>query len=378
MVVCCENLYWIIQLRRNKRVGLINATDGRKPNYRRVRKRDYLDMSNKTDNCISIIVPVYNVSEYLDACIQSIIEQDYNDLEIILVDDGSMDDSLQKCREWASKDLRIRVYSQENRGLSAARNIGVALSSSKYISFIDPDDIVEPDYISVLFRTICDGNADLSTAYLDIIGSKTPPLSVEDSMVVDGDEAMDLLCAGKIPVSSCCKIYKADMLKATPFIEGLLYEDNPFTYQVIGKCRSVAICKTVLYHHRMRDGSITHTVSVKNFRDWIKAMSIVANYIEEKYSSTDIRYLSKETSIWCQADWLYRNQYAKLVNKQVRREFKAEQQKLRETVLFGIARIRVSSFPQKVQIKLLFLKYAPRLWSPFYKTYQMIKKFRGK
>ena len=111
---------------------------------------------------ISIIVPVYNVEKYLDECIQSIINQTHKNIEIILINDGSTDNSLSILRKYEGIDKRIIVINQENKGLSASRNIGIKKSTGKYISLIDADDIIHPRMIELLYKEIKNNNCDIS------------------------------------------------------------------------------------------------------------------------------------------------------------------------------------------------------------------------
>lgn len=112
-------------------------------------------------NLISIIIPVYNVEQYLDRCLDSIVKQTYSVLDIILIDDGSKDSSSEICDTWAKKDRRIHVIHQKNSGQAAARNVGLAIAKGKYIAFVDSDDVVEPDYISTMLNAAMTHNADL-------------------------------------------------------------------------------------------------------------------------------------------------------------------------------------------------------------------------
>ena len=109
-----------------------------------------------TKALVSIIVPIFMVEEYLDECIQSIVSQTYSNLEIILVDDGSLDGCPQKCDEWARKDRRIRVIHKPNGGLSSARNAGLDIAKGDYIAFVDSDDYIIPDYVEVMYNRLCD------------------------------------------------------------------------------------------------------------------------------------------------------------------------------------------------------------------------------
>ncbi len=114
----------------------------------------------KTSSFISVVVPVYNVAEYIDGCMESLVRQTYTDFEVILINDGSTDGSLDRCRAWAERDSRIRVYDQENRGVAESRNRGVDLAEGGYIAFVDPDDVVDDTYLEKLYTAVRDNDAD--------------------------------------------------------------------------------------------------------------------------------------------------------------------------------------------------------------------------
>ena len=111
---------------------------------------------------ISVIVPVYKVEAYLDRCVQSIVDQTYTNLDIILVDDGSPDRCPQMCDEWAKRDRRIRVIHKENGGLSDARNAGLRMAAGAFVAFVDSDDDVDLQYIEALYRALNDAQADIA------------------------------------------------------------------------------------------------------------------------------------------------------------------------------------------------------------------------
>ena len=113
------------------------------------------------NSLISVIVPIYNVEKYLDRCVESIINQTYKNLEIILVDDGSPDNCTQMCDDYAKKDSRIRVVHKENGGLSDARNAGMEVATGEYVSFIDSDDYISLDFYETLFQTMIDNDSDI-------------------------------------------------------------------------------------------------------------------------------------------------------------------------------------------------------------------------
>ena len=117
-------------------------------------------------NKISVIVPIYKVEQYLNRCVESIVNQTYKNLEIILVDDGSPDLCPKICDEWAEKDSRIVVIHKENSGLSDARNAGLKVATGGYVAFVDSDDIINPFYVEYLYKAICDNDAQISACDL--------------------------------------------------------------------------------------------------------------------------------------------------------------------------------------------------------------------
>lgn len=120
---------------------------------------------------ISIIMPVYNVEQYLNYCMESILAQDYKNLEIILIDDGSTDSSGDMCDEYAKNDSRIKVIHKKNGGLSSARNIGIEVMTGKYMTFVDPDDYIRIDYVSRMYKYILEDETDLVVcSYKKILG----------------------------------------------------------------------------------------------------------------------------------------------------------------------------------------------------------------
>ena len=150
-------------------------------------------MKEKKD-LISVVIPVYNTEKYLKECIDSVINQSYNNLEIILVDDGSTDNSLEICNKYADMDKRIKVIHKNNGGLSDARNVGIENANGKYITFVDSDDFIENDMYELLYNDVCENNAEiagcdyylfnsLSTSKSDNITEKKCVLNPEQALI---------------------------------------------------------------------------------------------------------------------------------------------------------------------------------------------------
>ena len=179
---------------------------------------------------ISVIVPVYNVGEYLNRCIESIVTQTYTKLEIILVDDGSSDDCPELCDLWAEKDARIKVIHKQNGGLSDARNKGMALATGEYISFIDSDDWIASEFYERLYTAIKQDGSDLAACTVCMVwedGSPEKLLTVRENLVLNRNQAqLALLEETKLKQPVWYKLYKTDLIKDIPFEFGKYHEDD--------------------------------------------------------------------------------------------------------------------------------------------------------
>ena len=217
---------------------------------------------------ISVIVPVYNVEEYLDECVQSIVDQTYHDLEIILVDDGSPDNCPSKCDEWSKKDSRIKVVHKQNGGLSDARNAGLKVATGMFIGFVDSDDFIAPSMYSDLLRCL--------TTHPKAVMAASPmnrnrngsfsPFQIGKTEYVDGkeftiEEFMRLFLSFNIDSAATNKLYKQEFVKHG-FIKGRINEDYPFLYYNCKECYGTTsrfvMCGTPHYYYRTRENSICH------------------------------------------------------------------------------------------------------------------------
>ncbi len=211
---------------------------------------------------ISIIIPVYNVEQYFDYCIQSVLSQDYTNLEIILIDDGSTDSSGQKCDEYAKQDQRIKVIHQKNGGLSSARNTGLKEMTGEYFSFIDSDDYVRIDYISRMYRLIDEDKSDMVVcSYKKVIRNEDySVISEGDSVyaVYDQEEIKMEMVSRKIPMYAHGKLYKKEFAEYMDFPEGRLFEDILTCWNVIKQVEKVSYSDVKIYFYRQRIDSIVN------------------------------------------------------------------------------------------------------------------------
>ncbi len=237
-------------------------------------------MSSNNEGKISIIVPVYKVEKYLPRCVESIINQTYQNIEIILVDDGSPDNCGNLCDEYAKKDERIKVIHKQNGGLSAARNSGINISTGDFIAFIDSDDWISEDYCETLYRSMIETNSEVSIIDYNVVNEEdkiTNPTNAEyqseenERIIYENENILkELLLQKNIKNFVWRMLYKKEVI--CDFLAGINYEDMFFTLQVLMNVQKVVYTKKRCYNYLQRSGSITATISEKNLTDFIKAV----------------------------------------------------------------------------------------------------------
>ena len=209
---------------------------------------------------ISVIVPIYNVEKYLARCVDSIVNQTYKNLEIILVDDGSSDRCPQMCDDYAEKDSRIKVVHKKNGGLSDARNAGMAVATGEYISFIDSDDYVSDDFFECLLDVMNKENSDIAECSVVKFYEDNRFDEFSDDLSVktyDTQDAMSALIAeNPFHQHVWNKLYKTELVKDIPYAVGKLNEDEFWTYQIFGRANKVARLNKTMYYYFQRSSSI--------------------------------------------------------------------------------------------------------------------------
>lgn len=207
---------------------------------------------------LSIIVPVYNKEQYIDDCLQSILNQSFTDFELILVNDGSTDGSADKCRSYAEKDSRIIFINQENQGVSVARNVGVARASGTYIGYIDSDDTIEPDMYELLIENALSVDADISACRLRVLfpNKIVGPESDGKTTVFDREQGLSACLSGILDRSANNKIYRRSVVNDIKF-EGQIYEDILYTCKAFLNARVSIAVNSVKYNYIVRDNSVS-------------------------------------------------------------------------------------------------------------------------
>lgn len=235
---------------------------------------------------ISVIVPVYNVEQYLERCVDSIINQTYTNLEIILVNDGSTDNSGKLCDELAKKDERIRVIHKENGGLSDARNRGIDESESDLVGFIDSDDYIDSDMYEVLLKNLNDTDADLSMCALYDVYNNTPEAQVtnKETWKLSSEQAIKMVMEAKIlSVTAVNKLYRKSLFTDLKFEVGKIAEDAFIMIKLLEKCEKIVATNEKKYYYVHRENSITTQKFSTKFLNVIEAYEQNSNIILEKY-----------------------------------------------------------------------------------------------
>ena len=217
---------------------------------------------------VSIIIPVYNVQDYLARCVDSVLTQTYTDLEIILVDDGSIDISGDICDEYALHDARVRVIHKENGGLSDARNAGLDVVRGNYVAFIDADDYVHPSFLELLLKTINETGAQIAVSTWQELKDGDKPRKVKTKRprctILTQEEAISsVFYQKKLNHSACSRIFETHLFNNLRFPEGMLYEDLAIIYPLLCKVEKVALINTPMYYYMHRQGSIITTMSLR-------------------------------------------------------------------------------------------------------------------
>lgn len=224
---------------------------------------------------ISVIVPVYKVEAYLNKCVQSIVDQTYRDLEIILVDDGSPDRCGEMCDAWAEKDCRIKVVHKENGGLSDARNAGMAVANGEYMGFIDSDDWIAPDMYRLLLERITAEASDVAACGVEMVyedGTPSRILTPEGNHILNNSQAMEAIVRESLLLQPVWyKLYRTELIRNIPFAVGKYHEDVFWSWQVIARATRVSIFDTPCYYYLQRGGSIMNEKFSEKRLDAIEA-----------------------------------------------------------------------------------------------------------
>ena len=322
------------------------------------------------NDLISIVVPVYNVGNYLDKCIETIIKQTYKNIEIILVDDGSKDNSGSKCDEWKNKDKRIKVIHKVNGGLSSARNAGIEVAVGKYINFIDSDDYIDLRMIEILYNAIYRNEADISICnryYVFEDGKKYLRYPNKKNVLeMDSEEAIfELNNYKNFDMSAWAKLYKKELFENIRFPEGKLSEDFYIMYLLFDKAEKIVYNSEPLYYYLQRKGSISKNKKL-NF-DFVEAAYEQMMYVEKKYP----KLKPCVRSAYASANMTVYNMILKSDGKCSKEEIKKMQKKVKDNFEY-IFHNKDWDYSKKIQA-FLFVKNIT-IYDKVFKLFRKIKR----
>ena len=270
---------------------------------------------------ISVIVPVYNVEKYLEECLDSIQNQTYSDIEVILVNDGSLDNSKDICEKYCKEDNRFKLINQANQGQSVARNHGVAASTGEFIAFVDSDDIIRQDYLEVLIRYMSE-EMDIVESQFTVHKKEFFNENYKEINVIfegDSEEAVKAVPKHVLSVNPVTKLYRRSVVEAVPYLEGLIFEDIYSGVGMLKYIRRIIKSDYTGYYYRQHGTSTMHrTFTEKNLNVFTVSDKLVEMYSDRENLLPYIgSYLVHVTTMHYQ-DYIRKgNPYAKVYNQKL-------------------------------------------------------------
>lgn len=317
-------------------------------------------MRNYRENIlISVIIPVYNVELYLKKCLDSVLKQNFIGYELILVDDGSTDNSGRICDIYREKDERVIVLHKENGGLSDARNKGINAAKGKYITFIDSDDYVDENYLTYLFNMIVEYKADMSIC--TIVRTNEHERNCHNNndeivLIMDASRAIELSLYQKyIDVSACGKLYKRSLFENIRFPVSKIYEDLDTTYKLYGECDRIVFGNKERYYYVERPNSITGETFSDNDFVPIRIMDELYRSVIHKYEGLENACIRRKCII-----------YVEIIKKAFKTEARNRKQvkHLREVLRITSKHVLVDKKTSiKDKIKILLAVFCPQFYS---------------
>lgn len=238
---------------------------------------------------VSVIVPIYKVEKYLRSCVDSILQQTFSDIEVILVDDGSPDGCGAICEEYVQKDKRVKVIHKENGGLSDARNVGIEVCRGNYIIFVDSDDCIHPQMVERLYNLLLKYQADMAIcSFQDIDENEMPRYAKTDTQgeehCFEKENIMNQLqTRNLLTVVAWNKIYKTQLFEKVRYPKGYIHEDEFVIHRLLHLCTRTVYTDEKLYYYRKRNDSIMGNISPKKIQDIFEAYEDRVRFLKEKH-----------------------------------------------------------------------------------------------
>lgn len=329
-------------------------------------------MMKATPPLVSVIVPVYNVEKFLCKCINSIINQSYKNLEIILINDGSTDNSTSICHEYKKKDCRIKLVEKVNGGLSEARNFGIDISNGAYLSFVDSDDYIHPQMIESMMSKIIEKDADIIVCghtIVDINGQiQSKVRDNNKTYLYNSAKALNLILEDKnINSFAWDKIYKKILFKNLRYPIGRTFEDTAFTYKLFQRAKVVIQLNKSYYYYVNRADSLTKDLSPK--KKYHNFLAFYERYLFALSNKLDITFLCGEKALKHGMNTL---ELLILVSNLPTQVSKIELIRQMKNILKNINIDSVTD--SQLKLKLKFYLISPKIYEFCYKVFNKIKK----
>lgn len=257
---------------------------------------------------ISVIVPVYNSERYIKRCVDSILAQTFQDFELILLDDGSTDQSGRLCDDYAEQDSRIRVIHQKNQGQASTRNTGIRLSSAKWIAFVDADDMIHPQYFEILYRVAVENKVKISACHA-FEGKNLPENFLDDQPMhsvwysVNEETLWKWYFGTDERISKFTywvvwgKLIHKTILQKYPFTDNRIYEDNAVVFKWLYESGNIAFCDNVMYFYYVNsEGTTKKAYSLKRL-DWLWAVQEQISFYKE-VGFNKMEYMLRKQYVW--------------------------------------------------------------------------------
>ena len=308
---------------------------------------------------ISVIVPVYNVETYLEECLDSIQNQTYTNLEVLLVNDGSTDGSQAICERYCQADKRFRLMNQTNQGQSVARNTGVTASRGEFIAFVDSDDIILPNYLETLMHYMSD-DVDIVESQFIVHKKKFLAEKSQDTKILfegNSEEAVKVVPNHLLSVNPVTKLYRSAIVKAVPYLEGLIFEDIYSGIGMLKYIRKIVKIDYVGYYYRQHATSTMH----RKFTEKNLDVFTVSDKLIDLYSDREelLPYIGKylvHVATMHYQDYIQKgNPYTEVYN-----------QKLEEYVTITKKNSEVAKSSRMIRLYKLCPKYYNTILFPFY------------
>ena len=322
---------------------------------------------------LSIVIPIFNVEKYLNKCIESVVNQTYQNLEIILVDDGSPDRCPEICDRWKEKDKRIRVIHKQNGGLSDARNQGISTAIGEYIAFVDSDDFIDSNMYEIMIEAAERTGADIATCGRFLYKGKvlgTKHTAPNEILLQPIDALKELLCGGLIEEAAWDKVYKKSFFDSVRVPVGQINEDLPIMPLVLEQAKKIVCTGKPFYYYRINEKGITHSQYGAEKRIIIEHIEAVSTYLSHKYPS-----LNREIRIF-KGRYAYVMLFQFYQNRALLRQYPEDYAVYRNYLVqnwIPLIQSKVITGKQRVEIICMIFN----VYTPVWNLIQKIKSFRS-